>query len=71
MSGKSSDLILVDMSRVPAEVHPMRKSQTDDQPNADWSGPTANKPIEAVIEPHPLISPVTVPRDLVLPRTEG
>lgn len=31
----------------------------------------ARRPMDAVIEPHPLISPVTVPRDLVLPRTEG
>jgi hypothetical protein len=31
----------------------------------------AKRPMDAVIEPHPLISPVTVPRDLVLPRTVG
>ena len=36
-----------------------------------FKGSIANKPIEAVIEPHPLISPVTVPRDLVDPLTEG
>ena len=34
-------------------------------------GLTANKPTDAVIEPHPLISPVTVPRDLLFPWTLG
>jgi hypothetical protein len=34
-------------------------------------GSMAKRPMDAVIEPHPLISPVTVPRDLVLPRTVG
>ena len=59
------------MRRVPAAVHPMRKIHTDDHPKASWRGPTAKSPIEAVIEPHPLMRPVTVPRDLALPRTEG
>lgn len=36
-----------------------------------FKGSMANKPIEAVMEPHPLMSPVTVPRDLVDPLTEG
>lgn len=31
----------------------------------------ANKPIDAVILPVPLIKPVTVPNDLLLPRTDG
>jgi hypothetical protein len=34
-------------------------------------GPTARRPIEAVMAPHPLIKPVTVPNDLVFPRTDG
>jgi hypothetical protein len=59
------------MSAVPVKVQAIKKTQTDDQPKAAWSGPTANRPIEAVMEPHPLIRPVTVPRDLLLPRTEG
>lgn len=31
----------------------------------------ANNPIDAVILPVPLIKPVTVPKDLLLPRTDG
>jgi hypothetical protein len=27
--------------------------------------------MDAVIDPHPLINPVTVPKDLLLPRTLG
>lgn len=59
------------MRRVPVPVHAMRYSQTEDQPKWDWRGPTANNPMEAVMDPHPLIKPVTVPRDLLLPRTLG
>ena len=53
------------------EVAPIRKSQTELHPNAACKGPTARRPIDAVIEPQPLIRPVTVPRDLLFPRTEG
>ena len=59
------------MRAVPQKVQPIKKIQTDPQPNASWRGPTANKPTDAVTEPVPLIRPVTVPRDLLLPRTEG
>ena len=57
--------------RVPVEVHPMRYSQTELHPKFCCNGPTARRPIEAVMAPHPLIRPVTVPRDLLLPLTEG
>ena len=69
--GKSSARILLDMSSVPVAVQKMRKIQTEDHPKASWSGPTANSPIDAVMDPQPLINPVTVPSDLLLPRTEG
>jgi hypothetical protein len=49
----------------------MRKSQTDPHPKAACKGPTARRPTEAVTDPHPLISPVTVPRDLLFPATDG
>lgn len=52
-------------------VHPIRYTQTELQPNASWRGPTASSPIEAVMLPHPLMRPVTVPSDLLLPRTLG
>ena len=59
------------MSAVPVKVHPMRKSQTEPHPYASCKGPTARRPMEAVIAPHPLIRPVTVPSDLLFPRTDG
>ncbi len=59
------------MRAVPVKVQPIKKTQTEDQPKADCRGPTAKRPTEAVMEPQPLISPVTVPRDLLLPRTDG
>jgi len=59
------------MRLVPAAVHPIRYTQTEDHPKAAWIGPTAKSPTEAVIDPQPLIRPVTVPRDLLLPRTLG
>ena len=59
------------MRAVPVKVQAIKKIHTEDQPKAAWSGPTANNPTEAVMAPHPLIRPVTVPRDLLLPRTEG
>ena len=59
------------MRRVPVAVQPMRNNQTDPHPKDSCKGPTAKSPIEAVIEPHPLISPVTVPRDLLFPWTLG
>lgn len=69
--GKSSEKIFGDMRRVPVAVHPIRKSHTELHPKFCCKGPTARSPTDAVIEPHPLISPVTVPRDLLLPLTEG
>jgi hypothetical protein len=59
------------MSNVPIAVHAIRYIQTDPQPYAFCKGPTARRPMEAVIDPVPLIKPVTVPRLLVLPRTDG
>ena len=59
------------MSAVPAPVHPIRYSQTDVHPKLDCRGPIAKRPIEAVMEPVPLMRPVTVPRDLLFPRTDG
>ena len=59
------------MRRVPMAVQPIKYTQTDPQPKFCCKGPTANKPIEAVMEPQPLMRPVTVPKDLLLPRTEG
>jgi hypothetical protein len=61
----------VPIRAVPVKVHPIKKIQTEDHPKADCKGPTASNPIEAVMDPQPLISPVTVPSDLLLPRTEG
>lgn len=62
---------MVPISPVPVAVQAIKKIHTEDHPKAACKGPTASKPIEAVIDPHPLMSPVTVPSDLLLPRTEG
>lgn len=70
-AGNSSSLILEPRRRVPVAVAPIRKTHTELQPKAACNGPTARRPIEAVMDPHPLISPVTVPRDLLFPRTDG
>lgn len=59
------------MRQVPAAVHPIRYIQTADQPKAVWRGPMAISPTADVNDPQPLMRPVTVPRDLLLPRTEG
>ena len=59
------------ISPVPVAVQAIKKSQTEDQPKLSCRGPTAKRPIDAVIDPHPLMRPVTVPRDLLLPRTDG
>ena len=59
------------MSAVPAPVHPIRYIQTDIHPYVDCRGPIAKRPMEAVMEPVPLIRPVTVPSDLLFPRTDG
>ena len=64
-------MIFDPMRAVPVKVQPMRKSQTEPHPNADCKGPTARSPIDAVMAPHPLMRPVTVPRDLLFPRTDG
>ena len=70
-AGKSSSLIFLPIRPVPVAVHPMRKYQTEPHPNAFCRGPTASRPTDAVIDPQPLMRPVTVPRDLLLPRTDG
>ena len=70
-AGKSSSLIFLPIRPVPVAVHPMRKYQTEPHPNEFCRGPTASRPTDAVIDPQPLMRPVTVPRDLLLPRTDG
>jgi hypothetical protein len=52
-------------------VQPIRYIQTEPHPYLVCSGPIANKPIDAVMLPVPLIKPVTVPNDLLFPWTDG
>jgi hypothetical protein len=52
-------------------VQPIKYNQTEPHPYLACNGPIANKPMEAVMLPVPFIKPVTVPNDLLLPRTEG
>lgn len=46
---------------MPASVQPIRKYHTAAQPRRDCRGPIAHRPSAAVMEPVPLIIPVTVP----------
>ena len=64
-------MIFVPTRAVPVKVQAMRKSQTELHPYVACKGPTARRPMEAVMAPHPLMRPVTVPRDLLFPRTDG
>ena len=59
------------MRSVPQAVANIKYIHTAYQPNFTVKGPTANRPAEATIEPVPLIRPVTVPSDLLLPLTDG
>mmetsp|Transcript_45066 Transcript_45066/g.105273 ORF Transcript_45066/g.105273 Transcript_45066/m.105273 type:complete len:212 (-) Transcript_45066:124-759(-) len=67
----SSFMILGPISPVPVTTHAMRKYQTAVHPPKFCSGPITMSPKAAVIEPEPLMMPVTVESERVLPPMDG